>query len=248
FLAMRSLGIGADIMSLGGIAIAIGAMVDAAVVMIENAHKKLEAWHQQQARPPSAPEHLKLIGDAAAEVGPALFFSLLVITLSFVPVFTLQAQEGRLFAPLAYTKTWAMAAAAGLSVTLIPVLMSAFIRGRIAPETANPLNRILIALYRPVIALVLRFPWTTLLIAGCALAATIFPLKQLGSEFMPPMDEGDILYMPTAPPGMSDAEASRILQEMDRELRAFPEVQSVFGKMGRAETATDPAPIGMAET
>ncbi|HEY7759293.1 MAG TPA: efflux RND transporter permease subunit [Burkholderiales bacterium] len=248
FVVMRYQGINANIMSLGGIAIAVGAMVDAAVVMIENAHKKLEAWRHAHGGEPQGEERLKLMGEAAGEVGPALFFSLLVITLSFIPVFTLEAQEGRLFAPLAFTKTYAMAAAAGLSVTLIPVLMLYFIRGRIPDETRNPLNRLLIALYRPVIGAVLRFPWLTLLIAGVLLAATVYPLQRLGSEFMPPLDEGDLLYMPSALPGISASKAAEVLQQTDRILKQFPEVHSVFGKMGRAETSTDPAPLEMVET
>ena len=246
---MRLLGINANIMSLGGIAIAIGAMVDAAVVMIENAHKKLEHWrHEHEGRDPQGIERVNLMADAAAEVGPALFFSLLIITLSFVPVFMLEAQEGRLFAPLAYTKTFAMAAAAGLSVTLIPVLMVAFIRGKIVDETANPLNRVLIALYRPVIDKVLLYPLSTLAIALLIALATIWPATRLGSEFMPPLDEGDLLYMPTALPGLSVGKGAQTLQQTDRILKTFPEVQRVFGKIGRAETATDPAPLEMVET
>jgi copper/silver efflux system protein len=249
FIVMHAQGINANIMSLGGIAIAIGAMVDAAVVMIENAHKKLEHWrHEHEGRDPQGAERVNLMADAAAEVGPALFFSLLIITLSFVPVFTLEAQEGRLFAPLAYTKTYAMAAAAGLSVTLIPVLMVAFIRGRIVDETANPLNRVLIALYRPVIDKVLTYPWATLGIALLIALATLWPATRLGSEFMPPLDEGDLLYMPTALPGLSVGKGAQILQQTDRILKSFPEVQRVFGKIGRAETATDPAPLEMVET
>ena len=209
FIVMNHQGINANIMSLGGIAIAVGAMVDAAVVMIENAHKKLEAWRREHGRAPQGEEQLKVIGEAAAEVGPALFFSLLIITLSFVPVFTLEAQEGRLFSPLAYTKTYAMAAAAGLSVTLVPVLMYYLVRGRIADETKNPLNRILIAIYRPLLHGVLRFPKTTLLAAVLVLAATVLPLERLGSEFMPNMDEGDLLYMPTALPGLSAGKAAK---------------------------------------
>jgi copper/silver efflux system protein len=249
FIVMHAQGINANIMSLGGIAIAIGAMVDAAVVMIENAHKKLEHWrHDHAGADPAGDERLKLMAEAAAEVGPALFFSLLIITLSFVPVFTLEAQEGRLFAPLAYTKTYAMAAAAGLSVTLIPVLMVAFIRGKIVDETANPLNRVLIALYRPVINKVLAFPKATLVIAVVAALATIWPATRLGSEFMPPLDEGDLLYMPTALPGLAVGKGAQILQQTDRILKTFPEVQRVFGKIGRAESATDPAPLEMVET
>ena len=195
-----------------------------------------------------AEQRMDLMAEAATEVGPALFFSLLIITLSFIPVFTLEAQEGRLFAPLAFTKTYAMAAAAGLSVTLIPVLMFYFIRGRIADETRNPLNRVLIALYRPIISVVLRFPWVTLAVAAVVLAATVYPLQRLGSEFMPPLDEGDLLYMPSALPGISAAKASEVLQQTDRIIKQFPEVHSVFGKMGRAETSTDPAPLEMVET
>jgi copper/silver efflux system protein len=249
FSVMHAQGINANIMSLGGIAIAIGAMVDAAVVMIENAHKKLEHWrHEHDNSDPQGAERLNLMAQAAAEVGPALFFSLLIITLSFVPVFTLEAQEGRLFAPLAYTKTYAMAAAAGLSVTLIPVLMVAFIRGKIVDETANPLNRVLIALYRPVIDKVLLYPRATLGIAVIVALATLWPATRLGSEFMPPLDEGDLLYMPTALPGLSVGKGAQILQQTDRILKTFPEVQRVFGKIGRAETATDPAPLEMVET
>jgi len=249
FTVMKMQGINANIMSLGGIAIAIGAMVDAAVVMIETAHKKLEHWkHEHGERDPEGEERLRLMAEAAAEVGPALFFSLLIITLSFVPVFTLQAQEGRLFAPLAYTKTYAMAAAAGLSVTLIPVLMVWFIRGKIRDEQSNPLNRFLIAIYRPGIHAVLRHPRATLVIAGLAMAASIWPALQLGSEFMPPLDEGDLLYMPTALPGLAVGKGAEILQQTDRILKTFPEVQRVFGKIGRAETATDPAPLEMVET
>jgi len=249
FIVMRAQGVNANIMSLGGIAIAIGAMVDAAVVMIENAHKHLEAWrHDHAGRDPDGPDRLKLMAEAAAEVGPALFFSLLIITLSFVPVFTLEAQEGRLFSPLAYTKTYAMAAAAGLSVTLIPVLMVAFIRGKIIDESANPLNRFLIAGYRPLIDAVLRHPRLTMLGAVILLVATAWPASRLGSEFMPPLDEGDVLYMPTALPGLAVGKAAEILQQTDRIIRGFPEVERVFGKIGRAETATDPAPLEMVET
>jgi Cu(I)/Ag(I) efflux system membrane protein CusA/SilA len=249
FIVMRLQGVNANIMSLGGIAIAIGAMVDAAVVMIENAHKHLEAWrHDHSGQEPDGADRLKLMAEAAAEVGPALFFSLLIITLSFVPVFTLEAQEGRLFSPLAYTKTYAMAAAAGLSVTLIPVLMVGFIRGRIVDETANPLNRVLIAAYRPAIDAVLARPGLTLAGALVLLAATAWPALRLGSEFMPPLDEGDVLYMPTALPGLSVGKAAEILQQTDRIIKSFPEVHRVFGKIGRAETATDPAPLEMVET
>ncbi len=249
FLAMRAQGINANIMSLGGIAIAIGAMVDAAVVMIENAHKKVEAW--QHAHP-----NEKLQGDArwqvttqaAVEVGPALFLSLLIITLSFIPVFTLEAQEGRLFGPLAFTKTYAMAAAAALSVTLIPVLMGYWIRGRIPDEQRNPLTRGLIALYRPALNWVLRWPKATLGIAVLLLATTAWPLSQLGGEFLPALDEGDLLYMPSALPGLSAQKASELLQLTNRMIKTVPEVARVFGKAGRAETATDPAPLEMFET
>ncbi|MBI3525979.1 MAG: efflux RND transporter permease subunit, partial [Betaproteobacteria bacterium] len=249
FIVMRYQGVNANIMSLGGIAIAIGAMVDAAVVMIENAHKKLEAWeHQHPGQVLAGEARWQVIGDAATEVGPALFFSLLIITLSFIPVFTLEAQEGRLFSPLAFTKTYAMAAAAGLSATLIPVLMGYLIRGRIPAENKNPLNRALIALYRPLLEKVLRFPWTTLLAALLIALASLWPVGQLGGEFMPPMDEGDVLYMPSALPGISVGKAAQLLQQTDRLIKTVPEVQSVFGKAGRAETATDPAPLEMFET
>jgi copper/silver efflux system protein len=250
FIVMHAQGINANIMSLGGIAIAIGAMVDAAVVMVENAHKKLEAWrhaHPGQDEPEAA-ERLNLMAEAASEVGPALFFSLLIITVSFVPVFLLEAQEGRLFAPLAYTKTYAMAASAGLAVTLIPVLMVAFIRGRLRDETANPLNRLLIGAYRPVIRAVLAAPRLTLGLAMLLLVVTLYPATRLGSEFMPPLDEGDLLYMPTALPGLSVGKAAEILQQTDRILKSFPEVHRVFGKIGRADSATDPAPLEMVET
>jgi len=249
FVVMRYQGINANIMSLGGIAIAIGAMVDAAVVMIENAHKKMEAW--QHAHPGEALQgeaHWKVVTDAAVEVGPALFFSLLIITLSFIPVFTLEAQEGRLFGPLAFTKTYSMAAAAALSVTLIPVLMGTWIRGRIPDEARNPISRVLIAAYRPVLDRVLQFPRTTLVIAVLALATTAWPVMRLGGEFLPPLDEGDLLYMPTALPMLSAAKAGELLQQTDRMIRTVPEVARVFGKAGRAETATDPAPMEMFET
>lgn len=249
FVVMRWQGVNANIMSLGGIAIAIGAMVDAAVVMIENAHKHLERWaHEHPGEKLEGEAHWRVIGDSAAEVGPALFFSLLIITLSFIPVFTLEAQEGRLFSPLAFTKTYAMAAAAGLAVTLIPVLMGYLIRGRIPGENANPLNRFLIAAYRPLLERVLRAPKTTLAIAGLLLVVSIWPLTRLGSEFMPPLDEGDLLYMPSALPGLSPAKASELLQQTDRLIRTVPEVRSVYGKAGRAESATDPAPLEMFET
>ena len=249
FLIMRYQGINANIMSLGGIAIAIGAMVDAAVVMIENAHKKLEAW--QHAHPDQrlqGKERWEVITRAAEEVGPALFFSLLIITLSFIPVFTLEAQEGRLFGPLAFTKTYAMAAAAGLSVTLIPVLMGYWIRGRIPDEQKNPITRMLIAVYRPSLEWVLRWPKATLLIAVLALATTAWPLARLGGEFLPRLDEGDLLYMPSALPGLSAQRATELLQLSNRMIKTVPEVETVFGKAGRAETATDPAPLEMFET
>ena len=242
-------GVNANIMSLGGIAIAIGAMVDAAVVMIENAHKHLEAWsHRHPGKKLEGDAHWQVIGQAAAEVGPALFFSLLIIVLSFVPVFALEAQEGRLFAPLAYTKTYAMAAAAGLAVTLIPVLMGYLIRGKIPREDANPLNRLLIRAYRPLLDAVLRHPKGTLLVAALVALATVFPVSRLGGEFMPPLDEGDLLYMPSALPGIGAGKAAELLQQTDRLIKTVPEVQTVFGKAGRAETATDPAPLEMFET
>ena len=249
FIVMRYQGINANIMSLGGIAIAIGAMVDAAVVMIENAHKHLERWrHAHPGEKLTGDAQWRVIGDAASEVGPALFFSLLIITLSFIPVFTLEAQEGRLFSPLAFTKTYAMAAAAGLSVTLIPVLMGYLIRGRIPDEQRNPLNRFLIAAYRPLLDAVLRFPKTTIAAAVVLLAVTAWPILQLGGEFMPQLDEGDLLYMPSALPGLSTGKASELLQQTDRLIKSVPEVATVFGKAGRAETATDPAPLEMFET
>ena len=238
---MRALGLGANIMSLGGIAIAVGAMIDAAIVMIENAHKHLE-------RAPPGRSRVAVLTEAAAEVGPSLFFSLLVITVSFLPIFTLESQEGRLFGPLAFTKTFAMAAAAILSVTLVPALMVLFVRGRIVPEHRNPLNRLLIGLYRPVIAGVLRARVLTLLIAVAVLAATVWPARQLGSEFMPELDEGTLLYMPTTLPGISVTKAGELLATQDRIIKTFPEVASVYGKAGRANTATDPAPLEMFET
>jgi len=249
FIVMRYQGVNANIMSLGGIAIAIGAMVDAAVVMIENAHKHIELWnHQHPGQALEGQERWRVIGDAAAEVGPALFFSLLIIVLSFVPVFTLEAQEGRLFAPLAFTKTYAMAAAALLAVTLIPVLMGHLIRGRIPDEQSNPLNSWLIAGYRPLLEKVLRHPRSTIAVALLLAAGTLFPILHLGGEFMPPLDEGDLLYMPSALPGISAGKAAQLLQQTDRLIKTVPEVQSVFGKAGRAESATDPAPLEMFET
>jgi copper/silver efflux system protein len=249
FTVMNWQGVNANIMSLGGIAIAIGAMVDAAVVMIENAHKHLEAWNPQNPdRRPNAGEQARLIGEAAAEVGPALFFSLLIITLSFIPVFTLEAQEGKLFGPLAFTKTYSMAAAAGLSVTLIPVLMFYFIRGRIPDERRNPLSRLLIFLYRPVLDFTLRHPKAVMAASGLLILVTSVPLTRIGSEFMPPLIEGDLLYMPSALPGLSADKASQLLQQTDKVLMRFPEVERVFGKVGRADTATDPAGLEMFET
>ncbi|GAA0794267.1 efflux RND transporter permease subunit [Cupriavidus gilardii] len=249
FLVMRYQGVNANIMSLGGIAIAIGAMVDAAVVMIENAHKHLEHWHADNPRLElGGHERWRVIGESAAEVGPALFFSLLIITLSFIPVFTLEAQEGRLFSPLAFTKTYSMAAAAGLSVTLVPVLMGYMIRGKIPSEQANPLNRWLIRGYQPLLGKVLAYPKTTLAIAAVLLIATAWPIMRIGGEFMPPLDEGDLLYMPSALPGLSAGKASQLLQQTDRLIKTVPEVATVYGKAGRADTATDPAPIEMFET
>lgn len=249
FIVMHYQGVNANIMSLGGIAIAVGAMVDAAVVMIENAHKHIEAWdHAHPGAKLEGEERWRVIGDAAAEVGPALFFSLLIIVLSFIPVFTLEAQEGRLFSPLAFTKTYSMAAAAGLAVTLIPVLMGYLIRGRIPEEHKNPLNRFLIAVYRPLLDGVLRFPKATLVAAAVIALVTVWPMTRLGGEFMPPLDEGDLLYMPSALPGLSAGKVSQLLQQTDRLIKTVPEVQSVFGKAGRAETATDPAPLEMFET
>ena len=242
FIVMKLQGINANIMSLGGIAIAIGAMVDAAIVMIENVHKHIEK------EPLTDENRWRIMSDAATEVGPPLFFSLLIITLSFLPVFTLEAQEGRLFAPLAYTKTYAMAAAAGLSITLVPVLMGYFIRGNVTPEHKNPINRVLIAAYRPVINAVIRFPKGTLALAGLILLVGLWPATRLGSEFMPPLDEGDLMYMPTTYPGVSIDKAREMLQHTDRMIMQVPEVKRVFGKIGRAETATDPAPLTMIET
>ncbi|MGP3791673.1 efflux RND transporter permease subunit [Pseudomonas sp. B392_1p] len=249
FAAMHYQGINANIMSLSGIAIAIGAMVDAAVVMIENAHKKAEAWrHAHPGKKLEGDEHWRVMSEAAQEVGPALFFCLLIITLSFIPVFTLQAQEGRLFAPLAFTKSYAMAAAAGLSVTLVPVLMGYWIRGRLPDEKQNPLNRWLIRLYGPALDSVLRHPKITLGISLLVLLTTLWPMARLGGEFLPRMDEGDLLYMPSALPGLSAQKAAQLLQQTDRLIKSVPEVAHVFGKAGRADTATDPAPLEMFET
>ncbi|GJH20222.1 CusA/CzcA family heavy metal efflux RND transporter [Caballeronia novacaledonica] len=249
FIVMRYQGVNANLMSLGGIAIAIGAMIDAAIVMIENAHKHLEAFeHEYPGARISASQRWELIATSAAEVGPALFFSLLIITLSFIPVFSLEGQEGKLFSPLAFTKTYTIAAAAGLSVTLVPVLMGYLIRGRIPHENANPINRVLIRLYRPLLEATLRRPWFVIGLAVVALAVTIVPVSRLGGEFLPPLDEGDLLYMPTALPGISAEKASELLQQTDRLIKAVPEVATVFGKSGRADTATDPAPLEMFET
>ncbi|WP_089174946.1 CusA/CzcA family heavy metal efflux RND transporter [Bosea sp. AS-1] len=241
FAAMKALGLGSNIMSLGGIAIAVGAMIDAAIVMIENAHKHLE-----RARPDKP--RIEILIEAASEVGPALFFSLLVITVSFLPIFTLEAEEGRLFGPLAYTKTFAMAAAAFLSVTLVPALMVIFVRGRIIPEARNPINRFLIAFYRPFIRAVLKAKTVTILLAVAVLGLSLWPMRQLGSEFMPTLDEGTLMYMPTTLPGLSVTKAAELLQTQNRIIRSFPEVASVYGKAGRAQTATDPAPTEMFET
>ena len=249
FIIMQKQGVNANIMSLGGIAIAIGAMVDAAVVMIENAHKHIEHWRERNpGKELKGATHWKVITDAAVEVGPALFFSLLIITLSFIPVFTLEAQEGRLFGPLAFTKTYAMAAAAGLSVTLVPVLMGFWIRGKIPDEARNPLNRGLIRVYRPALEAVLRWPKTTLAVAVLVFLTGLYPVTRLGGEFLPPLDEGDLLYMPTALPGLSAQKASELLQQTDRLIKSVPEVERVFGKAGRADSATDPAPLVMFET
>ncbi|UBS33393.1 efflux RND transporter permease subunit [Altererythrobacter sp. N1] len=249
FIVMRIQGVNANIMSLGGIAIAVGAMVDAAVVMIENAHKHLERWeHENPDTALAVKERWRIIADASKEVGPALFFSLLIITLSFLPAFTLQAQEGRLFAPLAFTKTYAMAAAAILSVTLVPVMMGWLIRGKIPSEDSNFLNRWLTKIYRPGLDWVMRRPKATLVIAALIFLTTAIPFTRLGGEFLPPLDEGDLLYMPSALPGLSPGEASALLQRTDRLIKSVPEVETVFGKAGRADTATDPAPLTMFET
>jgi Cu(I)/Ag(I) efflux system membrane protein CusA/SilA len=246
FIIMRMQGINANIMSLGGIAIAIGAMVDAAIIMIENAHKHLE--HEKEKPLTEQMQHWQVIVTSAKEVGPALFWSLLVITVSFIPVFALEAQEGRLFKPLAFTKTYSMAAAAILAITIVPVLMGYFIRGKIKPEHENPVNRFLINVYHPVVQWVLKHTKTVLVGAIILVAITIVPFTKLGSEFMPPLYEGDLLYMPTTMPGVSITKAKELLQQTDKIIRSFPEVKSVFGKVGRAETATDPAGLDMIET
>jgi Cu(I)/Ag(I) efflux system membrane protein CusA/SilA len=241
FIIMYYQGINANIMSLGGIAIAIGAMIDGAIVMIENTHKHMEHAKGEK-------DHWRLVMDSAKEVGPALFFSLLIITFSFMPVFTLEAQEGRLFSPLAFTKTYAMAASALLAITIVPVLMGYFIRGKIIAEERNPINRVLLFIYRPVVRFVLKFKKSVILASILVLVLTVIPLKKLGSEFMPPLNEGDLLYMPTTLPGISVTKARELLQQTDKILKTFPEVEHVFGKIGRAETATDPAPLSMLET
>lgn len=244
FIPMSAQGLTADIMSLGGIAVAIGAMVDASIILLENVHKKLEAWEDEGRPTPRT----TVVVTAMQEVGPSIFFSLLVITIAFLPVFTLEATEGRMFKPLAFTKTYSMGFAALLAVTLTPALVAIFVRGKILREDANPLNRVLIALYAPVVRLVVRRRWFVVVVSLLAMLATVPAFLRLESEFMPPLHEGVLLYMPTAPPGMSAGQAAEILERMDAQLMQFPEVQSVWGKMGRAETATDPAPMGMAET
>ncbi len=242
FIIMHAQGLNANIMSLGGIAIAIGAMIDGAIVMIENMHKHME-------RTPLTKENRwQIVAESASEVGPALFFSLLIITVSFIPVFTLEAQEGRMFSPLAFTKTYAMAASAALAITLVPVLMGYFIRGKVLAEHKNPINRLLTAAYLPVLKTVLKFPKITLLGALIVLAVGLWPLDKIGSEFIPPLDEGDLMYMPTTYPGISIGKARQLLQQMDKLIYTVPEVKTVFGKVGRAETATDPAPLTMIET
>lgn len=246
FIIMRAQGISANIMSLGGIAIAIGAMVDAAIIMIENAHKHIE--HENEKPPGERKEHWQVILDSSKEVGPALFYSLLVITVSFLPVFTLEGQAGRLFHPLAYTKTYSMGAAALLAITIVPILMGYFIRGKILPEERNPINRFLIKLYHPIVNVVLKYNKTIIVAAAVIVIVTYIPFSRLGSEFMPPLYEGDLLYMPTTMPGMSITKAKELLQQTDKIIRTFPEVHHVFGKIGRAETATDPAGLDMVET
>ncbi|PMG78933.1 cation transporter [Shewanella sp. 10N.286.51.B7] len=249
FIVMNIIGVNANIMSLGGIAIAIGAVVDAAIVMVENVHKHLEQYREKHnGQTPTGDTHWELVRKASVEVGPALFFSLLIITLSFVPVFALEAQEGRLFHPLAFTKTFAMAASAILAITLIPVLMGYFVRGKIPDEKKNPLSRLLIAIYEPMLRLVLKFPKFTILLAIIALGSAVYPMTKMGSEFMPELEEGDLLYMPTTLPSVSAGKAAEILQQTDRLIKTVPEVKRVFGKVGRAMTATDPAPLTMLET
>ena len=242
FIIMRTQGINANIMSLGGIAIAIGAMVDGAIVMVENMHKHLEGKELDEG------ERWKVVAQASAEVGPAIFYSLVIITLSFLPVFTLQAQEGRLFAPLAFTKTYAMAAAAGLAVTLVPVLMGYLVRGKIREEMQNPVNRLMVTIYRPLVRFVLRLPWLAVAAGVLVVGVTLYPMSKLGTEFMPDLDEGDLLYMPTTYPALSAGKAQQLLQQVDRLIKTVPEVVTVFGKVGRAETATDPAPMTMIES
>ena len=242
FIVMHLQGMNANIMSLGGIAIAIGAMIDGAIVLIENMHKHLERTEVTD------DNRWQVVAQSATEVGPALFFSLLIITVSFIPVFTLEAQEGRMFSPLAFTKTYAMAAAAALAITLVPVLMGYFVRGRILPERRNPVNRWLVAVYMPLLAKVLAHPRITLLVAALVLLSALWPLQRIGSEFIPPLDEGDLMYMPTTYPGISIGKARELLQQTDKLIRTVPEVDTVFGKIGRAETATDPAPLTMIET
>jgi len=246
FIVMHAQGLNANIMSLGGIAIAIGAMVDGAIVMIENMHKHMERLPKDQ--PLTDKNRWQIVTDAACEVGPALFFSLLIITVSFVPVFTLEAQEGRMFSPLAYTKSYAMAASAALAITLVPVLMGYFIRGKVLPEHKNPVNKFLTALYMPTLKAVLRFPKVTLSAAFVVFLIGLYPLDKIGSEFIPPLDEGDLMYMPTTYPGISIGQARQLLQQTDKLIKTVPEVKTVFGKVGRAETATDPAPLTMIET
>ena len=258
FIVMNLQGLNANIMSLGGIAITIGTMVDGAIVMVENAHSRLASAREEKAREENAQEgnsaeltrdeRWSVIGESSREVGPALFFALLVITVSFMPIFTMQAQEGRLFSPLAFTATYAMAASAILAVTLVPVLMGYLLRGKIVAEKKNPINRVLHAAHAPTLKLAMRWRWVTLLIAAALLGVTYYPYSKLGSEFMPPLDEGDILYMPTTFPGISITKAKELLQQTDKILYTFPEVHHVFGKVGRAETATDPAPLSMIET
>lgn len=248
FIVMRFQGLNANIMSLGGIAITIGTMVDGAIVMVENAHSRLAQAREDKGEALNPDERWATIGESCREVGPALFFSLMVITASFIPIFTMQAQEGRLFSPLAFTATYAMAASAILAITLVPVMMGYFIRGNIIPEGKNPVNRMLHAIHTPTLAAAMRWRWATLILALMLLAGTLYPFSRLGSEFMPPLDEGDILYMPTTFPGISITKAKELLQQTDRILSTFPEVHHVFGKVGRAESATDSAPLSMMET